>query len=67
MCLAEVDWVTAVQAGRLLGVSSYRVRQMIKEGRYPGAVLFRPGQGMQPFWKIPVKEVLAVVAARRES
>lgn len=64
LCEQPIDWVTAKGAGSVLGVSSLRVRQLIAEGRLPGAVKFHPGGGIQPLWKVPIASVIALKEAR---
>jgi hypothetical protein len=35
-------------------------------GRLPGAVKYRPGEGLSPFWKIPIKSIVMLNASRKE-
>lgn len=63
-CGAEVDWITVPKAAAVLQVSDRRIRQLLKDGRFPGAVKFRPPHDV-PFWKIPLASVAAFHNTRR--
>jgi excisionase family DNA binding protein len=64
VCQTEVDWVKVPQAAAILNVSKRRVRQLIHEGRFPGALEYAPPDGDRPFWKIPLASLQAYMEAR---
>lgn len=66
LCGGEVDWVTVQSAARLLRVTPGRIRQLLLEGRFPGAVKYHPGAGIAALWKIPVPAVVALIEFRKE-
>jgi hypothetical protein len=65
-CGSAVDWVDTPVAASVLGVSERRVRELLKEGRFPGAERGRPRRGTS-FWKIPLASLVAYQESRRNS
>jgi hypothetical protein len=64
MCGGEVDWVNSATAARILGVGESRVRELLRQHRFPGAVLYKPPTRDSAFWKIPLAAVAALLEAR---
>lgn len=65
-CGAPVDWVDGATTARLLKVTEGRVRQLVKAGRFPGAVKYQPPGRERAFWKIPLASVAAMMEQRRD-
>lgn len=63
-CGSAVDWVDTPVAASILKVSEVRVRQLLKEGRFPGADRVQPRRG-NAFWKIPLVSLVAYQESRR--
>jgi len=48
------DWLTTTEAADLAGVSPQRVRKLLDEGRFPGALLVGPA--VRGVWLVPRAE-----------
>ncbi len=59
-CGHEIDWLTTTMVADLLGVDDSRVRQMVRDGRFPGAER-APGIHKNGMWKIPASAVLPLI------
>lgn len=59
MCESPVDWVTVTHAANFLGCGEANVRRLIREGRLPGTELHHPPLRQNPFYRIPLKSVIA--------
>ncbi len=59
-CGNEIDWLSTTVAARLLGKTDSRIRQMVRAGRFPGAVRIE-GIHKSGMWKIPASAVLPLL------
>lgn len=59
------DWMDTEQAAKLGGVSGARIRQLLLDGRFPGAV--RIGPERRGVWMIPRAEVEAWAKSERKA
>ena len=64
VCQQPVSWLTTKDAAKVLDISGQRMRQLITEGAFPGAVKYAPGGSINPLWKIPIVSVIAYKDAR---
>ena len=60
-CGQTVPWVTTRRAAREIGCNVAYVRQLIREGRLPGSVVYGPGHGTQ---RIPTASLEAYLEAK---
>jgi hypothetical protein len=64
-CGAPIEWMTATRLASVALVQPQRIRQLIKAGRFPGAVKVKPAGAANAFWRIPIAEAEAYLEARQ--